>query len=202
MPTFGPRKHPLHTLQHLVDVATLISPTQGGFHKPAPATKIPSEEGTTLGSISSTDTNGVPKNTAAGTGAHKLLVLTPAITGHLRRVYDALRGRKTTLSREQLVRFLKETQGELALELLHTREELTFEQFLEVWSFQYGWDAVRPLSEDEKDITRPISNYFINSSHNTYLSGNQLTSPSSAEAYRKVSRNYRKHRYWVRLPVV
>lgn len=198
MPSFGPRRHPLHSLQHVVDVATLISPTQDGFHKPVPDTKVASEEGTTLGSVhSSTDTGGAGRTPANGTGpAKKLLVLNPAIREHLRRVYDTLRGWNGTLTRARLIRFLKETQGEVAVASL-AREVLTFEQFLEVWSFQYGWDLVRPLSEDEKDLTKPISNYFINSSHNTYLSGNQLTSPSSVDAYRKVSSSKTAHRSWL-----
>jgi hypothetical protein len=101
------------------------------------------------------------------------------------RVYHEARGRHGKLSREDFVDFLKNTQGVEAI-LPFEKDEYTEMEFLLEWYSTYGWDALRPLRPGEKDLSKPICNYFINSSHNTYLVGNQLTSASSAKVYRKV----------------
>lgn len=65
------------------------------------------------------------------------------------------------------------------------KESYLFEEFLAVLYYNDGFEAVKEAMP--KDLSKPISNYFISSSHNTYLSGNQLSSKSSVDSYKTVS---------------
>ena len=44
----------------------------------------------------------------------------------------------------------------------------------------------RACAEVSDDMCHPLHEYFINSSHNTYVTGNQFNSASSADMYRRV----------------
>lgn len=114
------------------------------------------------------------------------IYLSAVIQKRFRKLYDDLRHKERFLTRQQFERFLIDDQGEASPDL--KREAYTYEQFLEEWWFHYGLNANRPVDMAKKDLSKPISNYFISSSHNTYLTGDQLKSRSSVEIYKKVLR--------------
>ncbi|ROW10114.1 hypothetical protein VMCG_01818 [Cytospora schulzeri] len=102
---------------------------------------------------------------------------------HIERVFTTLRGREGDfITRERLQEFLTEVQGGLVRPL--EKEKYTLGDFIYVWLHDYS-AALRPAGK--KDLSKPITNYFISSSHNTYIGlGNQLSGEVSAEAYRTV----------------
>ncbi|KAK4192580.1 putative 1-phosphatidylinositol-4,5-bisphosphate phosphodiesterase [Podospora australis] len=127
--------------------------------------------------------------TAVGGHHTKSISCHESVRKHLEHVYDSLRVGEKLLSRDKFAAFLKGTQGADIIEPLHL-EYYDFRQFFWVWSSNEGaWRAARRPRHEDIDTSKPISNYFISSSHNTYLEGNQLSSKSSAEAYRAVLRN-------------
>lgn len=102
---------------------------------------------------------------------------------HIERIFAALRGRVGDyITRERLEEFLVEHQGGLVHPL--EKEIYTLGDFVYVWLHDYS-AALSPARG--KDLARPITDYFISSSHNTYIGlGNQLNGEVSAEAYRAV----------------
>ena len=116
--------------------------------------------------------------------AHQLY-LSHQIQDHLKRVYDILRGSDKPLSSKKIMEWLEKTQ-EQTFEVVEKEGGYKFEEFLEVVYYHNGFDAMKKTNPNEKDLSKPISNYFISSSHNTYLSGNQLSSKSSTDSYKNV----------------
>lgn len=155
--------HSINVMQKMVNLTTFANPAQNGWKK---------DEAKEVGSSNGNATRPAMADTHMSTEMHDTL----------ERVYDDLRGRKPRLSRKRFTNFLEQTQGEKKINL--EKDYYDFGEFLFTW-MSGSSDAVGSLPE--KDLSKPITNYFINSSHNTYLVGNQLASRSSPEAYKTVS---------------
>lgn len=84
---------------------------------------------------------------------------------------------------EYMFRYLKDPLREIEQPYFHQDEFLTylFSKENTIWDAQL--DQVRP-----EDMNNPLSHYWISSSHNTYLTGDQFSSESSLEAYARCLR--------------
>ena len=103
--------------------------------------------------------------TAAGlvrfAAEHQKQELTPAAASHLIREFTEPKG-GSEWDLEAFFRFLCSVEANAALDPAKAQVHM--------------------------DMTKPLHHYFINSSHNTYLTGDQLQSESSPDMYRKALR--------------
>ena len=110
---------------------------------------------------------------------------------------------KKLMSEEDFQRFLYEAQGEkvspavvrkimavtLGKKRTFSSEEPQIMGFPEFTRFltngsRNGWGNPMLIDRVYQDMTQPLQHYFIASSHNTYLSGDQLQSNSKVDMYR------------------
>ncbi len=105
------------------------------------------------------------------------------------RIYSELCGEEGELSTEILYKFLVNVQGlstitiEEAQKLMDTYNAFSisgFRALLNSKRFDIRKEALRKVHQD---MTRPLNEYWIRSSHNTYLLKDQLFGPSSIEGY-------------------
>ncbi|KOB67600.1 Phosphoinositide phospholipase C, partial [Operophtera brumata] len=126
----------------------------------------------------------------------------------VQKIFNNLTDGKPHLSATQLVDFLNVVQRDPRLnEILHPyadlqrakdlikayehnkyqqqRSQLTFDGFLRFLMSEDNPIVATNKLDLSDDMDQPMSHYFINSSHNTYLTGHQITGKSSVEIYRQ-----------------
>lgn len=126
----------------------------------------------------------------AGGGAsasHRAIETIHAVTlSHLKHIYSQQAAPNEVWSKDQAQSFLETVQKHPATEKVGSildKATLGFNGFL---SYISSSQASITLDPKQEDLSWPLSAYYISSSHNTYLSGNQLSSDSTTESYTNV----------------
>lgn len=118
--------------------------------------------------------------------------VSPTVMPYLERIFNCHADDNQAWHKEQASTFIRYTQAgdpESANDGLPAdiaaKPELDFKDFLRYMTSN-ATSVVGPLRNEEQDLSYPLSSYFISSSHNTYLTGNQLSSDASTDAYKNV----------------
>ncbi|KAJ6446625.1 DUF1740-domain-containing protein [Purpureocillium lavendulum] len=106
---------------------------------------------------------------------------------YLRRIFESHAGPDKTWTAAQVKTFMQRVQDNddatpAAAHLLG-QPDIDFNGFL---AYMTSTDSAITIPWQRCDLSWPLASYYISSSHNTYLSGNQLSSDSTTAAYTNV----------------
>ncbi|KHN99677.1 phosphatidyl inositol-specific phospholipase C [Metarhizium album ARSEF 1941] len=127
----------------------------------------------------------------AGGGASQTQGATTALSNtvisYLKAIFESHADADGRWTRGQITRFIQRVQKNsdkttAAADLLD-RSDVDLNAFLQYMTSPDG-NITEPWNQS--DLSWPLSSYFISSSHNTYLTGNQLYSDSTTDAYTNV----------------
>ncbi|CAM1505453.1 Fc.00g110900.m01.CDS01 [Cosmosporella sp. VM-42] len=128
-----------------------------------------------------------PRNQAGGgasEGARALKSINQTIIKYLTNLHQSHADPTTHLWTQDTIRsFLANVQHQTpspAVEELLAKQTLDTDGFLAWMTSSLGAATTPPK---QQDLSWPLASYFISSSHNTYLTGNQLYSDSSTKPY-------------------
>ncbi|KAF2498431.1 PLC-like phosphodiesterase [Lophium mytilinum] len=124
---------------------------------------------------------GAPANNSQD--ANAVEYLSPVLTKYIKNVYEELGKTHSLATKDGFLKWLAESQNLVLQSTELSTVDYSFSQFAKHLSSS-ATNAMGPAAI--VDCSYPISNYFISSSHNTYLTGNQLSSEASGEAYQNV----------------
>ncbi|CAK7271835.1 hypothetical protein SEPCBS119000_004809 [Sporothrix epigloea] len=111
--------------------------------------------------------------------------LDATMLSHLLRVFNMhAKGPNQSWDADQVATFLTRVQGDKDCVAGKPSAEMDFHGFLRYLTSPAA-DITAPLPPQDVE-SYPLLSYYINSSHNTYLTGNQLYSDASTTAYRTV----------------
>lgn len=127
----------------------------------------------------------------AGGGASQASRATPTIDdtarSYLKHIFATHADRDGKWTAGQIRRFICQVQANddstPAASHILSQHDVDFAAFLQYMTSE---DSNVTLPCQASDLSWPLSSYFISSSHNTYLSGNQLYSDSTTDAYTNV----------------